>query len=91
MYHKAAVGALREEIHSADERSLEEFIGLVDGSLTSVQVMNYLELVTRSLNESHAVNTDLVKRLGTLADVVYKLADRVGKLKENGFRHTNSE
>ena len=82
VYQKESAHCLREEIHSADERSLEEFIGLVDGSLTSVQVMNYLELVTRSLNESHAVNADLVKRLGTLTDVVYKLADQVEKLQE---------
>ena len=53
--------------------------------------MNYLELVTRSLNESHAVNADLVKRLGTLADVVYNLADQVKRLHGDGVRHRKLE
>ena len=70
---------------------MEEFIGLVNGSLTSVQVMNYLELVTRSLNESHALNAEMVKRIWTLADVVYKLADQVKKLQENSVLRANAE
>jgi len=80
VYQKKELGVLREEIHSRDERSLEEFIHLVDGSMTSVQVMNFLELVVRSLNETHAVNADMVKRIGTLADADSKLAEAVSEI-----------
>lgn len=95
VYQKEGLGVLREELHSRDERSLEQFIHLVDGSLTSVQVMQYLELVTRSLNESHAINADLVKRMGMLADrqeslskAVEYLADQIGLKKGNAPRRS---
>jgi len=77
VYQKEEKGILREEIHSREEHSLEEFVHLVDGSMTSVQVMNFLELVVRSLNESHAINTDMVKRIATLADQIEKLRQRI--------------
>ena len=70
VYEKEGLGVLREEIHSRDERSIEEFIGLVDGSLTSVQVMNFLEMVVRNVNSLQAANTDLIKAVGRLADRV---------------------
>jgi hypothetical protein len=83
VYQKEGLGVLREEIHSTDERSLEEFVHLVDGSMTSVQVMNFLELVVRSVNESHAIETDMIKRLGSLADTVQGLADQVKKMQKS--------
>jgi len=83
VYQKEGLGVLREEIHSIDERSLEEFVHLVDGSMTSVQVMNFLEMVVRSLNESHAINADMIKRLGKLTDSVQGLADEVKKIKKH--------
>ena len=73
-YEKERLGVMREEIHSREERSLEEFIQLVDGSMTSVQVMNFLELVVRALNTSHVVNQDLVKRIAILTDKIETLS-----------------
>jgi hypothetical protein len=83
VYQKQSISVLREEIHSRDERSLEEFVHLVDGSLTSVQVMNFLEMVVRSLNENHAVNMDMVKRIASLADTVQALADEIKRFARN--------
>lgn len=83
VYQKEELGVLREEIHSRDEKSLEQFVHLVDGSLTSVQVMNFLEMVVRSVNESQAINIDMVKRLGSLADTVQGLVDEVKRLKKS--------
>lgn len=79
-YQKEGLGVLREEIHSREEKSLEDFIHLVDGSMTSVQVMNYLEILARSVNESHAIQSDMVKKIGILADAVDKVTVRLSKL-----------
>lgn len=81
VYEKEGLGVLREEIHSRDERSLEQFVGLCDGSMTSVQVMQHLELVTRSLNTSIAINTDMVKVVSKLRGEVELLAKEVKALK----------
>lgn len=79
-YQKEELGVMREEIHSREERSLEEFVHLVDGSMTSVQVMNFLELVVQALNKSHRVNADLVRRIGKLADKDAELTKQVKEL-----------
>jgi len=78
IYEKEGLGVLREEIHSREEKSLEEFCHLVDGSMTSVQVMNFLELVVRTVNESHAINTELTKQIWRLSDRVDKLIEKRG-------------
>jgi hypothetical protein len=79
VYEKEGLGVLREELHSADERSLEEFVGLCDGSMTSVQVMQHLELVTRSLNSLQAAQVDIIKAVG-------RLVDRVDALTRSKFK-----
>lgn len=81
VYEKEGLGVLREEIHSIDERSLEQFVGLCDGSMTSVQVMQHLELVTRSLNTAQAVNADMVRVIGRLTDRVEALTKEVKEMK----------
>ena len=81
IYEKEGLGVLREEIHSADERSLEQFVGLCDGSMTSVQVMQHLELVTRSLNTAMAVNSDMIKTVAKLVSRVEDLTKEVEGLK----------
>lgn len=83
VYEKEGLGVLREEIHSSDERSLEQFVGLCDGSMTGVQIMQHMELVTRSVNTAMAVNTDMVKVVAKLVDKVETLTKEVAKLKEN--------
>lgn len=82
VYDKKELGVLREEIHSHEEKSLEEFVMLASGGLTSAQVMNYLAMVVQSLNTSHAVNVDIVKRVGQLADQLSSLTKEISKLKE---------
>ena len=64
---------VREEIHSREEKSLEEFIALVDGSLTSVQVMNFLDVLSRNINSLQASNFELARRVAQLADKVNSL------------------
>jgi hypothetical protein len=73
VYEKEGLSVLREELHSRDVRTLEQFVGMCDGSLTSVQVMQHLELVTRSLNSLQAAQVDIIKAVGKLADRVDQL------------------
>ena len=81
VYEKEGLGVLREEIHSAEERTIEQFIGLCDGSMTSVQVMQHMELVTRSLNTAMAINSDMIKTVSRLVAKVEVLTKEV-----EGFR-----
>lgn len=73
VYDKKPFGVLREEIHSREEKSLEKFIALVDGSLTSVQVMNFLDVLSRNINSLQASNFELARRVAQLADKVNSL------------------
>jgi len=86
IYNKKPLGVLREEIHSSEERSLEQFCQLVDGSLTSVQVMNFLDVLARNMNSLQASNFELSKRVATaegsnlrLASVIESLLRRIEK------------
>jgi len=67
VYEKEGRG-LRNEIHGTDEKSLEEFVMLASGSMTSVQVMQYLQMVVQSLNTSQAWNQEIAKKVGKLTD-----------------------
>jgi hypothetical protein len=81
VYEKEGLGVLREEIHSAEERTIEQFVGLCDGSMTTIQVMQHLELVVRSLNTAMAINSDMVKVVGRLRGDVAALTEEVKALK----------
>lgn len=81
VYDKKSMGVLREEIHSREERSLEEFISLVDGSLTSVQVMNFLAVLSRNLNSLQKSNFELAGQVRGLTEKIETLTKkRRGKL-----------
>jgi archaellum component FlaC len=49
--------------------------------MTSVQVMQHLELVTRSLNTAMAVNSDMIKTVAKLVSRVEDLTKEVEGLK----------
>ena len=83
VYEKEELGVLREEIHSREEKSLEEFVSLASGGMTSVQVLNYLAMVVASLNNQVGINTDMVKRIGKLTDQMITLTDEIKKLKNS--------
>lgn len=68
VYNKKPLGVLREEIHSREEKSLEHFIALVNGSLTSVQVMNFLDILSRNINSLQKSNFELASKVTLLAD-----------------------
>ena len=78
VYDKKSLGVLREEIHSREERSLEEFISLVDGSLTSVQVMNFLAVLSRNLNSLQKSNFELAVQVRRLTEKVGGLMEKRG-------------
>lgn len=68
VYNKKPLGVLRGEVHSREVKSLEKFVALVDGSLTSVQVMNFLDVLARNINSLQASNFELARRVAQLAD-----------------------
>lgn len=70
VYNKKPLGVLREEIHSREEKSLEEFIALVNGSLTSVQVMNFLDILSRNINSLQKSNFELASRVAQLTEII---------------------
>ncbi len=62
---------LRVEVHSNyEERSLEQFIGLMNGDLSVVEVTNLLRTVTEASNNNTRALAEVVKRVGKLSDVV---------------------
>lgn len=83
VYEKEELGVMREEIHSREEKTLEEFVTLASGGMTSVQILNYLGLVTTSLNNQTKVSVDIIKELGKLKDQMVALTDELKKLKRS--------
>jgi hypothetical protein len=74
VYEKKESGVLRSDIHSREEQTLEKFVGLFNGSMTTLQVMQHQELLVRDLNSLQVSQGELIKRIGVLADKVDKLA-----------------
>jgi hypothetical protein len=62
---------LRVEVHSNhEERSLEQFIGLMNGDLSVVEVTNLLRTVTEACNNNSRAVAEVVKRVGKFTDVM---------------------
>jgi len=73
VYQKKEMDVLRSEIHSREEKTLEEFVGIFNGSMTTVQVIQRQELLTRQLSTLQASQGDMIKVIGRLADKVDEL------------------
>lgn len=80
VYEKEGLGVLREEIHSQEVKTLEQFVGMFDGAMTSTQVMQLVAMVATNLNSTQKTLADLIRRIGVLADREEELSEAVRRL-----------
>ena len=57
---------LREEFHGAEPKSIEEFVGLISGGLTSTQILNAIYVYAQGVNSLQRQVSELVKRFDQL-------------------------
>ena len=60
---------LREEFHGAEPKGIEEFVGLISGGLTSVQILNAIYVYAQGVNSLQRQVSELVKRFDQLERV----------------------
>jgi hypothetical protein len=60
--------ALRNEVHSREEKSLDEFIMMASGGMTAVQILQALPIFTQNMNSLRAWTQKMAVKVGKLAD-----------------------
>lgn len=80
VYDKKSLGVLREEIHSREVKSLDEFCALVGESLSATRALNFLDTVALSMNSLMKSNYDLGRRVAELTDMVKQQGETIASL-----------
>jgi hypothetical protein len=57
---------LREELHGTEPKRLEDFVGLISGGLTSVQILNAIYVYAQGVNSLQHQVSELIKRFDRL-------------------------
>ena len=83
IYDKKELGVVRTEIHSNEERSLENLLALLSGGLSQAHGMSNFGAVASSMNNLYAQNRDMMVRIGKLTDVTYLSSEKICALEKS--------
>ena len=85
-YKKESLGVRREEIHGGQPVSMERFLALVGGGVTSGQVLNFLDLLAVRMGDLQKSNMDLARQVERLMGSNELLARQVKEIKRGRYQ-----